>query len=135
MSNSAGSAVRGLLQDAGISATDKNDFIASLNAFLASDDASLSTSADPVQLIAWGQAFNVIATELFASARAIAAKAAAKPLSPKKTYALSLSEYELWEEIQAEKRKSGSLDPDALPQFPSSEVFLIDRIGDAGTEE
>jgi hypothetical protein len=135
MAVSTGSAARGLLQDAGVSASDKDEFVANLGAFLASDDAPLATPTDPAQLIAWGQALNLVATELFASARAIAAQAAAKPPSPKKKYQLSLSEFELWQEIQAEKSKSASLDPNALPQFPSSEVFLIDRIGDASAEE
>jgi hypothetical protein len=129
MSIEFGSAVRGVLQDAGILASDKDEFIASLNAFLASDDAPLATPADPAQLIAWGQAFNLIATELFGAARAIS-QAAAKPASPKKRYQLTLSEFELWQEIEAEKGKSANLGPDALPQFPSSEVFLIDRIGE-----
>jgi hypothetical protein len=133
MSLSAGSAVRGVLQDAGISGTDTDEFISSLNSFLASDDASLASPTDPAKLIAWGQAFNLVATELFASAREIAAKAAVKPPSPKKTYNLTLSEVEIWREMQAEK--SASLDPNAIPQFPSSEVFLIDRIGDASAED
>jgi hypothetical protein len=135
MALATGSAARGVLQDAGVSASDTDEFIASLNTFLASDDATLAAPTDPAKLIAWGQTFNLIATELFASARAIAAQAAVKPPSPKKVYALSLSEYELWQELEAEKTKSASLDPAALAQFPSSEVFLIDRIGSASGEE
>jgi hypothetical protein len=127
-------AVRGILDDANLFPDDRSEFVSVLGAFLASDDAPLEIPADPVALAAWGQALNCIASHLFGSAREVAHKAladGAKPASPKKKYELSISEYELWLEIQAEKSKSLVLGADGLGEFPSSEVFVVDQVADA----
>jgi hypothetical protein len=105
--------------------------------FFGSADAALAIPPDPAALTAWGQTLNSIATYLFGSAREITQKALAdqaKPASPKKKYELTLSEYELWAEIQTDKAKSLALGPDGLGQFPSSEVFVVDQIGEAETD-
>jgi hypothetical protein len=134
MSAIAVATVRTILDDANIVPDDRVGFISGIGDFLGSEGVSLNIPSDPAALVAWGQTLNSIASSLFGSARKITqkalAEAQAKTASPKKKYDLSLSEYELYLEIEAEKTKSQVLAAGGLGQFPSSEVFVVDQIGD-----
>jgi hypothetical protein len=117
--------IREFLDEAKVSASDRTEFLSSLRDFLTNDQAGLAAPTDPAQLTVWGEVLNQVASYLFASARDLTPKS-----PPKKAYPLTLSEVELWLELQNSKSKSG-IGADGLPPLSSSEVFRVDHITDA----
>jgi hypothetical protein len=127
MASSPPPAIREFLDDAKVSSSDRTAFLDSLREFLTNDASALETPSDPAQLVVWGQVLNQVASYLFASSRALSPKS-----SPKKPYPLTLSEVELWMEIQNARSKSQiGADGSGLPAMPSTELFVVDDIRDA----